>query len=73
MNRCKFYVSNAIICNVIDTNLFNRDDVYPSSRYTTYEYEDDSAPHTSHDYYEASDYPGKLLDFYYICSFIVIY
>lgn len=30
-------------------------------RYTTYEYDDDSAPHSSRDYYESSDYPGKLL------------
>ncbi|XP_029171291.1 KH domain-containing, RNA-binding, signal transduction-associated protein 3-like isoform X2 [Nylanderia fulva] len=29
-----------------------------NSGYTTYEYEDDSAPHSSHDYYESSDYPG---------------
>ncbi|KAM0733509.1 KH domain-containing, RNA-binding, signal transduction-associated protein 2 [Formica fusca] len=31
----------------------------PSSGYTTYEYEDDSAPHSSHDYYESSDYPEE--------------
>ncbi|XP_026827401.1 KH domain-containing, RNA-binding, signal transduction-associated protein 2 isoform X1 [Ooceraea biroi] len=30
-----------------------------SSGYTTYEYEDDSAPHSSHDYYESSDYPEE--------------
>ncbi|KAL2718720.1 hypothetical protein V1478_012596 [Vespula squamosa] len=33
------------------------DDMYPTSRYTTYEYEEDAVPHTSHDYYEMSDYP----------------
>lgn len=33
--------------------------MYPTSRYTTYEYEEEAAPHTSHDYYEMSDYPGK--------------
>ncbi|XP_024884631.1 KH domain-containing, RNA-binding, signal transduction-associated protein 3-like isoform X1 [Temnothorax curvispinosus] len=33
-------------------------DRYPSnSGYTTYEYDDDSAPHSSRDYYESSDYP----------------
>ncbi|XP_014471817.1 PREDICTED: KH domain-containing, RNA-binding, signal transduction-associated protein 2-like isoform X2 [Dinoponera quadriceps] len=36
-----------------------RDDMYPSSRYTTYEYDDDSGPHSSHDYYESSDYPEE--------------
>ncbi|XP_011154589.1 KH domain-containing, RNA-binding, signal transduction-associated protein 3 isoform X2 [Harpegnathos saltator] len=35
------------------------DDMYSSSRYTTYEYEDDSGPHSSHDYYESSDYPEE--------------
>ncbi|KAH0950561.1 hypothetical protein HN011_003903 [Eciton burchellii] len=30
-----------------------------NSGYTTYEYEDDSAPHSSHDYYESSDYPDE--------------
>ncbi|XP_061927907.1 KH domain-containing, RNA-binding, signal transduction-associated protein 3 isoform X4 [Apis cerana] len=34
------------------------DDMYPSSRYATYEYEDDSVPHSSHNYYETSEYPG---------------
>ncbi|XP_032673370.1 KH domain-containing, RNA-binding, signal transduction-associated protein 3-like isoform X2 [Odontomachus brunneus] len=29
-----------------------------SSGYTTYEYDDESGPHSSHDYYESSDYPG---------------
>ncbi|KAL2749129.1 hypothetical protein V1477_002739 [Vespula maculifrons] len=33
------------------------DDMYPTSRYTTYEYEEEAVPHTSHDYYEMSDYP----------------
>ncbi|KAK2584861.1 hypothetical protein KPH14_006297 [Odynerus spinipes] len=33
------------------------DDMYPTSRYTTYEYEEEAVPHTSHDYYETSDYP----------------
>ncbi|XP_011694559.1 PREDICTED: KH domain-containing, RNA-binding, signal transduction-associated protein 3-like isoform X2 [Wasmannia auropunctata] len=36
-----------------------RYDRYTSnSGYTTYEYDDDSAPHSSRDYYESSDYPG---------------
>lgn len=30
-----------------------------NSGYTTYEYEDDAAPHSSHDYYESSDYPEE--------------
>ncbi|KAG7209485.1 hypothetical protein KM043_015571 [Ampulex compressa] len=35
------------------------DDMYPSSRYTTYEYEDEAVPHSSHDYYETSEYPEE--------------
>ncbi|XP_012170528.1 KH domain-containing, RNA-binding, signal transduction-associated protein 3-like isoform X1 [Bombus vosnesenskii] len=35
------------------------DDMYPSSRYTTYEYEDDAVPHSSHNYYETSEYPEE--------------
>ncbi|XP_011155950.1 KH domain-containing, RNA-binding, signal transduction-associated protein 3 isoform X2 [Solenopsis invicta] len=31
----------------------------PNSGYTTYEYDDDSAPHSSRDYYESSDYPEE--------------
>ncbi|KAL0124409.1 hypothetical protein PUN28_006325 [Cardiocondyla obscurior] len=30
-----------------------------NSGYTTYEYDDDSAPHSSRDYYESSDYPEE--------------
>lgn len=37
--------------------------MYPTSRYTTYEYEEEAVPHTSHDYYEMSDYPGKNIFF----------
>lgn len=44
---------------------------YSSSRYTTYEYEDDSAPHSSHDYYESSDYPGKIFLFIYLFDYNV--
>lgn len=44
--------------------LFNRNNMYSFSSYTTYEYEDDSAPHSSHDYYESSDYPGKRYSFF---------
>ncbi|XP_043462420.1 KH domain-containing, RNA-binding, signal transduction-associated protein 2-like isoform X1 [Leptopilina heterotoma] len=34
------------------------DDMYQSSgRYGSYDYEDDSIPHSSHDYYESSEYP----------------
>lgn len=44
--------------------------MYPSSRYTTYEYDDDSAPHSSRDYYESSDYPGKLL-YLYTCLIVL--
>lgn len=40
--------------------VINKNDMHPL-RYTTYEYDDDSAPHSSRDYYESSDYPGKLL------------
>lgn len=53
------FSSYIIIYYVLDC-IFNRDDLYLSSRYTTYEYDDDSAPHSSRDYYESSDYPGKL-------------
>ncbi|XP_012347775.1 KH domain-containing, RNA-binding, signal transduction-associated protein 3 isoform X2 [Apis florea] len=35
------------------------DDMYPSSRYATYEYEDDTVPHSSHNYYETSEYPEE--------------
>lgn len=35
--------------------------MYPSSRYATYEYEDDSVPHSSHNYYETSEYPGNII------------
>ncbi|XP_017889941.1 KH domain-containing, RNA-binding, signal transduction-associated protein 3-like isoform X1 [Ceratina calcarata] len=35
------------------------DDMYPSSRYTTYDYEDEAVPHSSHDYYETSEYPEE--------------
>lgn len=46
--------------------------MYPSSRYTTYEYEDDAVPHSSHEYYETSEYPGKAshllsLHYYFVC------
>lgn len=37
--------------------------MYPTSRYTTYEYEEEAVPHTSHDYYEMSDYAGKNIFF----------
>lgn len=37
--------------------------MYPTSRYTTYEYEEEAVPHTSHDYYEMSDYAGKNICF----------
>ncbi|XP_020292760.1 KH domain-containing, RNA-binding, signal transduction-associated protein 2-like isoform X2 [Pseudomyrmex gracilis] len=30
-----------------------------NARYTTYEYEDESAPHSGHEYYESSDYPEE--------------
>ncbi|XP_015175468.1 PREDICTED: KH domain-containing, RNA-binding, signal transduction-associated protein 3 isoform X1 [Polistes dominula] len=33
------------------------DDMYPTSRYSTYEYEEEPVPHTSHDYYEMPEYP----------------
>ncbi|KAK0180583.1 hypothetical protein PV327_002950 [Microctonus hyperodae] len=33
------------------------EDVYASSRYTTYEYDDEPTSHSSHDYYDTSDYP----------------
>ncbi|XP_063986529.1 KH domain-containing, RNA-binding, signal transduction-associated protein 3-like isoform X3 [Diachasmimorpha longicaudata] len=36
-----------------------RDDVYSSSRYSTYDYDDDPPPHSSHDYYDSSDYPEE--------------
>ncbi|XP_076236730.1 KH domain-containing, RNA-binding, signal transduction-associated protein 2 isoform X4 [Calliopsis andreniformis] len=35
------------------------DDMYPSSRYTTYEYDEDAVPHSSHEYYETSEYPEE--------------
>lgn len=63
-----FFLYNHLLCARI--YLFNRDDMYSSSRYTTYEYDDDSAPHSSRDYYESSDYPGKLL-YLYTCLIIL--
>ena len=28
-------------------------------RYASYDYEDETLPHSSHDYYDSSEYPGK--------------
>ncbi|KAK0176981.1 hypothetical protein PV328_001078 [Microctonus aethiopoides] len=35
------------------------EDVYASSRYTTYDYDDEPTSHSSHDYYDTSEYPEE--------------
>lgn len=46
--------------------------MYPSSRYATYEYEDDSVPHSSHNYYETSEYPGNIILILHFTFFFLI-
>lgn len=45
----------------------------PPGRYQSYEYDEETIPHASHEYYEAPEYPGKLNELKCIKCCILIF